>query len=89
MLKGGGDGEAEGMLTRVPSDHQATCFSIHDITSSLGGPGLHGNEATRSRLLSLEDDREHTLSCAFSLSLSQQRLDVDVRYSELTLYLVV
>lgn len=36
MLKGSGD---EGMLTRAPPDHQATCFNIHDITSSLGGRG--------------------------------------------------
>ncbi len=70
MLKGSGDGEAEGMLTRAPPDHQATCFNIHDITSSLGGPGLHGNEAARSRLLSLEENRIHTLPCTLSLSLS-------------------
>lgn len=48
MLKGFGD---EGMLTRAPPDHQATCFNIHDITSSLGGAGLHKDEAARSRLL--------------------------------------
>lgn len=60
MLKGSGD---EGMLTRAPPDHQATCFNIHDITSSLGGPGLHRDEAARSRLLSLEEDR-----LSFSLS---------------------
>lgn len=73
MLKGSGDGEAEGMLTRAPPDHQATCFNIHDITSSLGGPGLHGNEAARSGLLSLEEDRLClSLSLCRSLSLSQQ-----------------
>lgn len=55
MLKGSGDGEAEGMMTREPPDHQATCFNIHDITSSLGGPGPHGDEAAHSRLLSLEE----------------------------------
>lgn len=75
MLKGSGDGEAEGMLTRAPPDHQATCFNIHDITSSLGGPGLHGNEAARSGLLSLEEDRLClSLSLCRSLSLSQQWL---------------
>lgn len=40
-------GEAEGMPTRAPPDHRATCFNIHDITSSLGGPGPRGDEATR------------------------------------------
>lgn len=33
--------KAEGMLTRASPDHQPTCFNIHDITSSQGGPGLH------------------------------------------------
>lgn len=60
MLKGSGD---EGMLTRAPPDHQATCFNIHDITSSLGGAGLHKDEAARSRLLLLEEK-------SLSLSLS-------------------
>lgn len=56
MLGLGGD---ERMLSRAPPEHQATCFNIHDITSSLGGPGVHGDEAARSGLLSLE---EYTLS---------------------------
>lgn len=37
ILKGGGDGEAERMLTGAPPDQQAASFNIHDMTSS---PGL-------------------------------------------------
>lgn len=77
MLKGSGD---EGRLTRAPPDHQATCFNIHDITSSLGGPGLHRDEAARSRLLSLEEDR-----LSFSLSTvigwSQLQLNIHLLFS--------
>jgi len=61
MLKDISDGEVEEMLTRAPPDHQATCFNIHDITSSLGGPELHGDEAARSRLLSLVEDAQSVL----------------------------
>lgn len=67
MLKGSGD---EGMLTRAPPDHQATCFNIHDITSSLGGAGLHKDEAARSRLLLLAEESA-SLSAMIGCSLLQ------------------
>lgn len=47
-------GDDERMLSRAPPRTVSTCFNIHDITSSLGGQGVHGDEAAHSGLLSLE-----------------------------------
>lgn len=69
MLKGGGgvggggggdDGEAEGMLTLAPPDHQATCFNIHDITSSPGRAGA-ARERSCARQAALIGRRQDAL----------------------------
>ena len=59
----GGDVQAEGMLTLAPPDHRATCFNIHDITSSAGRAARRRGCTQHTALIGRRQDahtRTHT-----------------------------